>query len=97
MATVIWSEDALCGVEDIYDWIAADRPRAADAFAQAILDAGNSLETLPERGRPAAGGLRELTFVRPCIISYRYEPTIDRVTIVAVWHGARFGPPPTRR
>ncbi|WP_293375472.1 type II toxin-antitoxin system RelE/ParE family toxin [Phenylobacterium sp. SCN 70-31] len=69
--------------------MAVDRPRTAEAFAQEILDAVNSLETLPERGRPAGRGLRELTFVRPCIIRYRYDAEGDAVTIMAVWHGAR--------
>lgn len=89
MATVSWSDDALRGVEEVYEWIAADRPRAADAYAQAILDAGDSLETLPERGRPVGEGLRELTFVRPCILRYHYDAGKDAVMIIAVWHGAR--------
>lgn len=91
MATVSWSDDALRGVEEIYDWIAADRPRVAEAFAQAILDAGDSLGTLPERGRPVDEGLRELTSVRPCIIRYHYDASRDAVMIMAVWR-ARLEP-----
>ena len=89
MARVIWSEDALRGVDDLYDWIATDRPRAAYDFAQAVLDAGDSHERLPERGRPVEQGLRELTFVHPCIIRYIYDAGAGVVTIMAVWHGAR--------
>ena len=93
MARVAWSAEALRGVEEIYDWIAADKPLAAEAFAEAILNAGNSLEMLPERGRRTEHDWRELTVVRPIVIRYRYDVTDDLVTIIAVWHGARGSAP----
>ena len=49
--------------------------------------AGDSLGALPERGRPASGGLRELAVIYPYII--RYQARADAVRIVRIKHGAQ--------
>ncbi len=57
-------------------------------MARALLAAGDSLASFPDRGRPVAGtGLREWTLVYPYII--RYRVAADHVRILRVRHGAR--------
>lgn len=87
MAQVVWTDRALADVEAIYQWIAHDRPLAAQRMAQRFLEAGDRLETNPLRGRAIARGRRELVFVRPYLIRYRIET--ERVLILEVRHGAR--------
>lgn len=92
MAEVVWSDQALQDLEAIHQFIAADKPRAAADYARTLFEAGDSLEHLPRRGRPAPNGTRELTAVWPYLIRYDYDEARDVVTIVTVWHGARETP-----
>ena len=89
MAEVVWSDQALQDLEAIHHHIAADKPMAASAFARTLYEAGDSLQQLPRRGRPAPDGTRELTAVRPYLIRYHFDEGQDVVTIITVWHGAR--------
>jgi plasmid stabilization system protein ParE len=50
---------------------------------------GDSLQAFPERGRPVAGGLRELPTVPPYIIRYRVAG--DAVLILRIRHGREDG------
>lgn len=84
---VIWAPSALQEIVEIYDYIAAHNPSAARRIADALLKAGDSLETLPRRGRPVGDNLRELVAVASYVI--RYEIDGDSVTILRVRHGAR--------
>lgn len=87
---MIWAPSALQEIVEIYGYIAGDNPRAARRIADALLKAGDSLETFPHRGRPVGDNLRELVVVYPYII--RYEIEEDAVTILRVRHGARRPP-----
>lgn len=89
MAEVVWSDRALQDLEAIHDFIAADKPLAAAAFARTLYEAGDSLQHLPHRGRPAPNGTRELTSVWPYVIRYDVDTGRDRVTILTIWHGAQ--------
>ncbi|HEX7884578.1 MAG TPA: type II toxin-antitoxin system RelE/ParE family toxin [Phenylobacterium sp.] len=92
MAEVVWSDQALQDLEAIHEIIAADKPRAAEAFARTLFEAGDSLQRLPRRGRPAPNATRELTAVWPYIIRYDFDEARDLVTIITIWHGARETP-----
>ncbi|HEU0156966.1 MAG TPA: type II toxin-antitoxin system RelE/ParE family toxin [Stellaceae bacterium] len=85
---VIWSPAALREIAQIYRYITQFNPLAAGRVVNAILTAGDSLESFPYRGRPIPGThLREMTIVYPYII--RYRVAADHVRILRVRHGAR--------
>ncbi len=87
MASVEWSDQALEEVDLIVAYIELFNPAAAKRVAARLLALGDSLSDFPRRGRPAEDGLRELTTVSPYIL--RYETDGERVSILAVRHGAR--------
>ncbi len=87
MAKVAWSRSALADLDDIASHIAKDNLSAAVRISEALWMAGESLADHPDRGRPAASGLRELVSVRPYIL--RYRVSLKQVLIVQIRHAAR--------
>lgn len=87
MVQVVWTEVAVGDLEAIRNYVAQDRPKAADTLAEKLFRAGNALDLNPDRGRPIPGGRRELTHVNPYLIRYRVRG--DLVEILEVRHGAR--------
>ena len=83
------TDEATDRLEDIYAWIAADKPGAAGRIADQLIAAADSLADFPERGREIAPGLRQLANLSPYLLRYSYEPSTDVVTIRTIWHGAR--------
>ncbi|MBV9828108.1 MAG: type II toxin-antitoxin system RelE/ParE family toxin [Alphaproteobacteria bacterium] len=85
---VVWTEPALDGITNAYDYIFTFNPLAAAHMAEALFAAGDSLVNFPHRGRPVRGtGMRELVSVSPYIIRYRVIG--DEVVILRVRHSAR--------
>lgn len=83
---VRWSRRALRDVEEIYAYVAADKPEAARKLAGKLMLAGHELMHHPNLGRLAReGGLRELV-VGNYVLVYRVTDVLDIVTVV---HGAR--------
>jgi len=67
--------------------IAKDNPEAASRVAVRLVAACDSLDFMPNRGRPGREpGTRELP-VRPYVIVYRVKPS--GVEIVRIWHMAQ--------
>ena len=68
--------------------IGQENPAAATRIAIQILAACDTLEYLPERGRPGRyPGTREIAAVWPYVIVYRIEAA--GVVILRIWHGAQ--------
>ena len=83
-----FSRDALADLRTIRSYIGEHNPAAASRVTVQIVAACDSLEHLPERGRPGlVAGTRELTLIWPYIIVYRVSG--ETVEIVRVWHGAQ--------
>ena len=87
MVQVIWAPLALHDLVGIRDYIGKDNPLAGQRMAHRLRQAGEGLAALPNRGRPAGGGLRELAVIYPYVI--RYEARPDLVRIVRIKHGAQ--------
>ena len=87
MADVVWSDTALYELTEIRSYIAIFDAAAADRMVSRLLKAASNLADFPERGRPAGGGLREMTTVPPYILRYMVDG--ETVSIVRVRHGAR--------
>jgi plasmid stabilization system protein ParE len=87
---VEWAGPAILDVRAIKAYISKDSEAYANRFAERIIEAAESLQTLPLRGRtvPEANSesIRELLFGSYRII-YRVEPT--RVLLMTVVHAAR--------
>lgn len=90
MAKVRWAERARDDLREIYDFIARDSPRAAEALVERVLHSTERLASFPERGRTVPEfpnlGFRELLVGNYCIW-YRIEK--ETVWIVTVLHGRR--------
>ena len=50
MAEITWTDEAKRWLEDIFEYIAADNPRAAGRTVQGIFDRAQVLATFPEIG-----------------------------------------------
>ena len=89
MAEVRWRLEALADLDDAITYIEQFDPVAAQRYDAALRRLGESLSNFPKRGRPAAGGTREMTGVPPYVLAYRYREPDDEVDILSIRHGRR--------
>lgn len=87
MVRVVWTRRALADLIGIHEYVAEFNPLAAQRLALRLMNAGDSLDLFPERGRPIGSGRRELLSVKPYVIRYRIRH--GDVEITSVRHGAR--------
>lgn len=89
---VRWTRPALADLEEIGDFIAQDRPRAAERLVTRILASVEALADHPEAGRPGrVTGTREHVIAdTPYMAPYRVVDGV--VQVLAVLHGARRSP-----
>lgn len=88
MAEIIWTEPALQDLDAIADYIALDKPEAAQQLVQRIFDHVGHLARHPESGSkpPELRGLGYRQIVEsPCRVFYRYDG--HRVFILHVMRG----------
>ena len=88
---VVWTPEALQDRVDVWDYIAADNPRAAVRMDELFSDAAARLADHPKLGRPGKiQGTRELVLHE----SYRlvYEISGEAVWLLALVHTARQWP-----
>ena len=92
MAELIWGEESLRDMEDIYDYIARNSPFYARNQLERIYKSAQHLFRFPELGRhlPEFQYLphREIIVDNYRII-YRYDADSDKVIIVSIVHGRR--------
>lgn len=85
-----WTEHAYAQLDEAMAFVARDRPETAMVWLERILDAGESLAELPDRGRIVPEAARE--DVRELLISpYRliYRQDARTVTVTMVVHERR--------
>ena len=88
MADVIWTEPALSDLEAIADYIALDKPEAAQGLVQRVFKHIDQLIDQPESGsRPKElrGSAYRQIVESPCRIFYRFDGR--RVFILHVMRG----------
>ena len=88
---VVVREKANDDLDDIFQWIARDSPRAATQMVARIRDRINLLEldSLARMGRPGfVEGTLELVEY-PYLIIYRVDDSRREVVVLAIMHGAR--------
>jgi len=84
---VVWSPLARRRLREIREYVARDKPEAAERLAIRIVAVVESLRNYPRLGRVGAEpGVRELVIGgTPYIVLYRVEG--GRVVISTIWHG----------
>ncbi len=89
---ILWSPEARADLRAIYEYIAADNPRAALAVQQCLKEKIALLSHTPGLGRPGRiEGTRELVIGDyPYIIPYRYKAGV--IEIIRVLHTSRQWP-----
>jgi toxin ParE1/3/4 len=86
---VLWSDTALAQLDAIGIYLEQFNPKAAADVAAHLLDAGNSLENFPHRGRRVPGtDMREFVTNYSYIIRYRVARA-GTVHILRLRHTAR--------
>lgn len=99
MIHIRWANAATTDFFEICDFIARDRPRAAETVGAAILAAIAALPEHPRRGRPGRrAGTRELVLPSlPYLVVYTIEPGIgpepETLYVTRILHGAQRWPP----
>lgn len=88
---VVIDESAAADLDDIFDWISRDSPRAAVEMVRRIRACVNRLAIagLSHVGRPGlVEGTRELVEA-PYVIVYAVNESAGEVVVLAIVHGAR--------
>ena len=90
MATVRWTQRAKGDLQEVYDFIARDSPRAADALVERIIHATERLAAYPESGR-IMPEFPSLPYREVIVGNYRvlYRVEGEVVWVAAVVHGRR--------
>jgi plasmid stabilization system protein ParE len=87
---LIVSPSATADLARLYAFLADKNPGAADRVAAALIAAVQSLDILPERGRPlGTQNVRELIvpFGRAgYVLRYAYREQADEVIVLRIWH-----------
>ena len=83
-----WSRTARNRLRQIREFVAQDKPEAAERLAIRIVTVVEALREHPQIGRSSSmPGIRELVIAgTPYIVLYR--ATRSRITVLNVWHGA---------
>jgi toxin ParE1/3/4 len=86
---IVWSPLARARLRQIRDFVAVDKPEAAERLAIRIVAVVEALRNHPYLGRAGAeSSFRELVIGgTPYIVIYRVAG--GRVTINTIWHGAQ--------
>lgn len=89
---IFWTKLALQDLDHVWNYIAADKPEAADSTIERIEKTVDGLLSYQNAGRPGrVKATRELVILgTPYIVPYRIKR--DRIEILAVIHGARRWP-----
>lgn len=89
---IVWTKLALQDLNQVWNFIAADRPQAADDMMERLGQAVAQLLAYPNLGRPGrVRGTRELVIMgTPYLVPYRVKK--KHIEILAVLHGARRWP-----
>lgn len=88
---VIVRDAAYRDLDQIYVWIAKDRPQSADSVVGRILESADRLGHFPFMGHlgRAPGTYEWVVPGLPYIVVYKINVEHDELEVVAVFHGAQ--------
>ena len=88
---LIVSQAAAADLARLHDFLVDKSPQAAARAVAVLIAAVQSLETLPERGRPSGkSNIRELIvpFGRSsCVLRYVHRRQAGEIVVLRIWHG----------
>jgi toxin ParE1/3/4 len=94
---VIWAPQSIADLQDIWDYIAEDNPRAATELVGAVRAKAEYLSRYPRLGRAGRG--KQVRYVpvigTPYFIVYRLSKA--NIEVLRVVHGARDWPRKSKR
>ena len=88
MAKLVWTEEALRWLEDIFEYIAQDNPDAAARTVQGIYDRAQALVETPEMGQRYEGSRRHVRILLYDHYRIAYLVKRERIEVLGVFHGA---------
>src|SRR3954452_20584624 len=91
---LVFDDQALADIENIYRWISQDSPSAAKAVVDRLFGSIELLISFPLIGHVGRDpGTFEWVVPRlPYLVVYEVDQTADQVIITAVFHGAQSRP-----
>jgi plasmid stabilization system protein ParE len=90
---ILYHEDALADLEEIFEWSREKHPKTTDQFAQDLFDHIELLQAIPRIGTPIKGHpqLRRLLHA-PLYVYYRLDESRGGIEILHFWHSSRKDP-----
>ena len=90
---ILYHEDALADLEEIFEWSREKHPETTEQFADDLFDHIELLHALPYIGTPVKGHsqLRRLLH-SPLYVYYRVDENRGAIEILHFWHGSREAP-----
>ena len=90
---VLYHEDALADLEEIFEWSRDKHPETSDQFADELFDQIDLLQASPYIGTPIQGHhqLRRLLH-SPLFVYYRLDENRGAIEILHFWHRSRRAP-----
>jgi toxin ParE1/3/4 len=88
---LVFDDDAIVDLENIYSWIAQDSPANAKNVTQRLFNSAELLISFPLMGHAGRQpGTFEWVVPRlPYILVYQFDRAEERVVVTAVLHGAQ--------
>ena len=88
MAKLVWTQEALRWLEDIFEYIVQDNPDAAALTVQGIYDRAQGLIEHPEMGERYPASQRNVRILLYGHYRIAYLVKTERVEVLGVFHGA---------
>jgi plasmid stabilization system protein ParE len=88
MAKLVWTEEAVRWLENIFEYIAEDNPQAATETVQGIYDRTQALIDFPEMGQRYQGSKRNVRILLYGHYRIAHLVKPESIEILGVFHGA---------
>ncbi len=88
MAELVWTEESERWLKDIFEYISADNPKAAEEVVTGIYDRAQTLAMFPESGYRYQGATEDVRILQYDHYRIAYKVDDDRIFILGVFHGA---------
>ena len=90
---VLYHEDALVDLEEIFEWSREKHPETTEQFADDLFDHIDLLQALPYIGTPVKGHPQVRRILHsPLYIYYRLDENRKAIEILHFWHSSRKDP-----
>ena len=88
MAKLVWTEESERWLKDIFEYISAENPDAAEGVINGIYDRAQTLLMFPESGYRYEGGTEDVRILQYGHYRIGYKVEGDTISILGAFHGA---------